>query len=103
MKGIFGMEKRSLLPWHLQSGEIADCNGEFVASLEGELPTGREAANAALILRAVNNHSALLEACKSADAFFAIFKQESESAFGNWNERWKTVRSAIAAAESEVI
>ena len=43
------------LPWQLLAGEIADARGVFVASVEGEVPSGYEAEIARTIVDCVNH------------------------------------------------
>lgn len=52
----------SPLPWIVHpSGEIADANGVFVASIEGEVETPSDDGNRSLIVTAVNHHAKLVE------------------------------------------
>src|SRR3954469_17415903 len=62
-------------PWTISSDplEIADAHNYFAASVRGERPTDRDAANAAFIVTACNSHEDLLRELKVAvDALSAL-------------------------------
>lgn len=61
-------------PWHLHNSETIDGpKGEWIATVKPILPgarLGEAAANAALIVRAVNSHAALVEALSEVLALY---------------------------------
>jgi hypothetical protein len=94
------IDKATPRPWKIFEGGSQDvvdivngknemlcrCKGSFI----GSRPLKEAQANASLIVKAVNNHEALLEACR--EAYEALGKDR------NWNIsdlRLKTLKSAI--------
>ena len=87
------MDKHSDLPWYSEdcpSSEIKDfeiikSGKKYIASSWG----GPQPENAAFIVKAVNNHYKLLNACKLALGAFE----------NNWNIDWNELERAIKEAE----
>lgn len=88
-------------PWHLgmRQAEQIVYNDKGWAVANATVYHGKEGreemkANARLIAAAPD----LLVAARLAAEFLDIFEEQSEAAFGQWNERRKVIRAAIAKA-----
>lgn len=99
--------KHSPLPWHchgdnVDSGDVHE-DGVRVAKCHSSTfaPPMREAmANAALIVRAVNNYAKLITALKLWDQGFVEGEQFDQFQFLKWvNDNRRAARAAIAEAE----
>lgn len=97
-------EKHSPLPWHVQGGTNVDAGDVHVDGVRVAKcwtstfapPLQESAANAALIVRAVNAHAALLAACEAAEEVLASVA--AEDAWRAADRALAAVRAAIASA-----
>ncbi len=103
---------RSPLPWKRGTdGLIFDANNEYITDTCGtSLPGGEE--NQKYIVRAVNSHAELLEACRALVALCMNHEEsidcewgacrniEGLEADGAWSEQIYQARKAIQKAES---
>ena len=94
----------SLLPWHTSSEEalkIKDAKGDSILSmfhthLRGRRPASEVEANAALIVKAVNNHDRLVEALREIAR-----EQSAKNAYVAADRFQLIARDALADLESK--
>lgn len=97
------MDKSTPRPWKRNEhrGDLRGANGDAVRIYDMGIgfamtPDTIAAANAALIVQAVNSFDALVEALKSADASFAQLHKINRLPAGENNAGWRDVRAALA-------